>query len=255
MRLLALDGGNSRLTAAVLENGVWQGGDGLPTSEVEAGGGGVERLIRSVLTACDSGPIEGAVACLVRPGLTGVVSSAVQAVLGLPLSRVGHELRPEIEIRYRPPTGCGRDRVLGAWKAREEFGAPVIVVDFGTATTFDVVSADGAFIGGAIAPGVSVAAEALFRAAPRLPRIAPRAPLTALGSDTEHGLASGIYGGYRHLVDGLVGQLIDELGGEPTVIATGGWSELMAPVCTRIRHHRPHLLLEAMAQLFAEAAP
>lgn len=133
-----------------------------------------------------------------------------------------------LTVRYANPAEVGADRIVNALAARELHGAPVVVVDFGTATTFDVVNADGEYIGGLITPGISISAEALFSNASRLYRVDIRQPEHLVGTDTAGAMQSGIYYGYIGLVDGIMERLKAELPGIKKVIATGGLAELIA---------------------------
>jgi type III pantothenate kinase len=131
-------------------------------------------------------------------------------------------------IRYDHPSEVGADRIVNAVAARELYGSPVVVVDFGTATTFDVVSAAGEYAGGIIAPGIGISADALFRHAARLSRVDVRRPPRLVGRTTATAMQSGLYFGYVGLVDGILERLHQELPGLSTVVATGGQAELIA---------------------------
>lgn len=137
-------------------------------------------------------------------------------------------IRTGLPIRYDNPSEVGADRIVNAVAARERYGAPVVVVDFGTATTFDVVNAAGEYTGGIIAPGISISAEALFAQASRLYRIDVKEPPQLVGRNTGGAMQSGIFYGYVGLVDGILRRLHDELPGLETVIATGGQAALIA---------------------------
>jgi type III pantothenate kinase len=120
------------------------------------------------------------------------------------------------------PTELGADRLVNAIAAFERYGGPCIVVDFGTATTFDVISANGEYLGGAIAPGLGISADALFARAARLGRVDIKRPAKVIGTNTVSHLQSGLYYGYIGLVDGILERIVTELGAQPNVIATGG---------------------------------
>ncbi|MEW6724277.1 MAG: type III pantothenate kinase [Bacillota bacterium] len=141
---------------------------------------------------------------------------------------VGPGVRTGIDIRYENPREVGADRILNAVAGYEKYGGPLIVVDFGTGTTFDVVSADGAYIGGAIAPGIGISTEALFQRAAKLPRIELVRPKTVIGKNTVSAMQAGIIYGFVGQVDGICRRIKKELGGEARVIATGGLAELIA---------------------------
>jgi type III pantothenate kinase len=138
-------------------------------------------------------------------------------------------------IRYDNPAEVGADRIVNAVAARERFGAPVIVVDFGTATTFDVVNAAGEYAGGIICPGILISAEALFAQASRLYRVDVRKPAELVGRNTATAMQAGIYYGYVGLVDGILERLMAEIPGIRTVVATGGQADLIASGSKYIR--------------------
>jgi type III pantothenate kinase len=176
-----------------------------------------------------------------------VVISSVVPPLHLTLDHLGRKyfgkkplfiepgVRTGMPIRYDNPTEVGADRVVNAVAARERFGAPVIVVDFGTATTFDVVNAAGEYAGGIIAPGIMISAEALFAHASRLYRVDVRKPAELIGKNTAGAMQAGIYYGYIGLVDGILERLLAELPGVKTVVATGGQADLIASGSKYIR--------------------
>jgi type III pantothenate kinase len=138
-------------------------------------------------------------------------------------------------IRYDNPAEVGADRIVNAVAARERFGAPVVVVDFGTATTFDVVNAAGEYAGGIICPGILISAEALFAQASRLYRVDVRKPPDLVGRNTATAMQAGIYYGYIGLVDGILERLMAEIPGIRTVVATGGQADLIASGSKYIR--------------------
>ncbi|MGH9380526.1 MAG: type III pantothenate kinase [Thermoanaerobaculia bacterium] len=152
-------------------------------------------------------------------------------------------IRTGLPIRYDNPSEVGADRIVNAVAARELYGCPVVVVDFGTATTFDVVSREGEYVGGIIAPGVGIAAEALFARASRLFRVDIQRPERLVGRNTAGSMQSGIYYGYLSLVDGILERLIAELGDLKTVVATGGHAELIAADSRYIREVSSRLTL------------
>ena len=137
-------------------------------------------------------------------------------------------IKTGLPIRYDNPAEVGADRIVNALAARELYGAPVVVVDFGTATTFDVVNPRGEYTGGIIAPGISISAEALFSHASRLYRVDLRRPDQLIAKNTVGAMQAGIYYGYLGLVDGILERLLDEIEGLEKVVATGGHAELLA---------------------------
>jgi type III pantothenate kinase len=159
-------------------------------------------------------------------------------------------VRTGMPIRLDNPLEVGADRVVNSVAARERFGAPVIVVDFGTATTFDVVNAAGEYVGGIIAPGISISAEALFAHASRLTRVDVRKPDELVGKNTAAAIKSGIYYGYVGLVDGILERLLAEITGVRMVVATGGQAELIASGSKYIREVDQLLTLSGLKLIY-----
>jgi type III pantothenate kinase len=151
-----------------------------------------------------------------------------------------------IEIHYDNPQEVGADRVVNAVAAKARWGFPVIAVDFGTATTFDVVDQSGAYVGGVICPGLVISAEALFARASRLWKVDVRRPSRVLGKNTAEAIQAGLYYGYIGLVDGILERLLQELPTPCAVIATGGQAELIASGSKFIREVDPHLTLTGL---------
>ncbi|HUB29951.1 MAG TPA: type III pantothenate kinase [Terracidiphilus sp.] len=148
------------------------------------------------------------------------------------------------------PSELGADRLVNAIAAFERYGGPCVVVDFGTATTFDVISAKGEYLGGAIAPGLGISADALFARAARLGRIDVKRPAKVIGTNTVTHLQSGLYYGYIGLVDGILERMVNELGEKPRVIATGGLARQIAPDSRYIAEIDDMLTLDGLRILF-----
>ena len=153
------------------------------------------------------------------------------------------------EIRMDNPDEVGADRLLNALAAHRKFGGPLVVIDFGTATTFDVVHGDGAYVGGVIAPGINLSIEALHRAAARLPRIGIGRPHSVIGRSTIPAMQSGIYWGYVGMIEGLVARIQAEFAGPLKVIATGGLAPLLAEGTAVIERIDPDLTLDGLRML------
>ena len=163
-----------------------------------------------------------------------------------PLLAVGPGVKTGIPIRYDDPREVGPDRIVNSVAAKERYGAPVIVVDFGTSTNFDVVSPDGEYVGGVLAPGIEVSMEALFARAARLVKVDYVAPPTVIGKTTVGGLQSGLVYGSAGQVDGIVGRIREELGAEARAVATGGLADLVAPHTRTIETVDPFLTLDGL---------
>lgn len=188
----------------------------------------------------------GAVVCSVVPALTLPWMAALERLCGRPPVEVSAATARQLPVRYHDPSAVGADRIANAIAARALYGTPAIVVDLGTATTFDCISRQGAYLGGAIAPGVSTSAEELFRRAARLPRVELRRPARALGRTTEESLQAGVLWGAAGQVDALVRRLALEMKGTPVVIATGGLAAIVAPECETINRVDETLTLKGM---------
>jgi type III pantothenate kinase len=190
-------------------------------------------------------PMAGALTSVV-PTLTREFASALAELTGAPPLILDHRTDLGIPNRYQDPAAVGPDRLANAIAASELYGLPAIVVDLGTATTFDVVSARGEYLGGAIAPGIATSADVLFRRAARLPRVELSAPERTIGRTTEESIRAGIVLGHAILIDGLVARIRAELGAKPRVIATGGYADLVRGACTAIEIVDPALTLKGL---------
>jgi type III pantothenate kinase len=163
---------------------------------------------------------------------------------------VSANARLDIEIRIDKPSEAGADRLVNTIGAFALYGGPLIVVDSGTATTFDVVAVDGAFEGGVIAPGINLSMEALHGAAARLPRVAIQRPDRIIGRDTVGAMQAGVYWGYVALIDGLIDRIKAEYGRPMTVIATGGVASLFESASQRIDHFDHDLTLRGLLEIW-----
>jgi type III pantothenate kinase len=182
----------------------------------------------------------------VVPPLTGTVGQACQRYLGHEPLVVDASAKTGVRIRYEEPHTVGADRVVDAAAVKHLYGSPACVVDFGTATTFDAISEEGDYLGGAISPGIGIAAEALFMRTAKLPRVELQRPPTAIGRNTVHAMQSGLLFGYVSLVEGMVARFRGELGPEMKVIATGGLAELVARETDAIQIIAPWLTLDGL---------
>lgn len=187
--------------------------------------------------------IKEVVMCSVVPPLTSVFEDLCQRYLGLPLLVVEPGVKTGVRVRLDNPREVGADRIVNAAATYRLYGGPAIVIDMGTATTFDVISKDGDYLGGAIAPGMEIATEALYNRTARLPRIELVRPKSAIGKNTVSAMQSGVIFGYIGLVEGLVARLAHELEGKAKVIATGGYAEIIARETPVIEVVNPHLTL------------
>ncbi|MCW3475210.1 type III pantothenate kinase [Limobrevibacterium gyesilva] len=253
--LLVVDAGNTNVVVAVHDGAQWRG-------------------IWRVATDPQRTSDEYAVWLLTLLNLSGVKREEVSAaVIGTVVPAALYHLRrlcrdwfdvePLIaratldwgfDIKVDNPEEVGADRLLNALAGHRTYGGPLVVIDFGTATTFDVVDRDGAYLGGVIAPGINLSIEALHRAAARLPRIGIGRPQAVIGRGTVSAMQSGIYWGYVAMIEGLVARIQTEYGGRLKVIATGGLAPLLAEGTTVIGHINPDLTLDGLRML-AERNP
>ena len=182
----------------------------------------------------------------VVPPLTGKVIDACQHYLKQEPLVVDAELKTGVRILYEHPNAVGADRIVDAAAVLKLYGGPACVVDFGTATTFDAITGDGDYLGGAIAPGIGIAAEALFTRTAKLPRVDLQRPPAAIGRNTVHAMQSGLLYGYVSLVEGMVARFRRELGDGMKVIATGGLAEIVARETDCLQIIAPWLTLDGL---------
>jgi len=194
--------------------------------------------------------ISGVAIASVVPTLTSVFRQVSRDYLALDPLVVDAGVRTGVRIRYENPREVGADRVVDCAAVQAKYGGPACVVDFGTATTFDAISREGDYLGGAIAPGIGIAAEALFAKASKLYRVEIAPPPRAIGTNTGLAMQSGIFFGYVALVEGLVARFRRELGDDMKVIATGGLADTVARETSVIQHVDPWLTLEGLRIIY-----
>lgn len=194
--------------------------------------------------------IEGVIMASVVPPVTNLFAEMVDQYLHLKPLIVGTGVKTGVAIRYESPRDVGADRVVNAAAAYRLYGGPACVVDFGTATTFDALSANGDYLGGAIAPGIRIGADALFKRTAKLPPVDLQRPGKAIGTNTVDALRSGILFGYVGLTEGMIARFRAELGPEMRVIATGGLAEVIAAETDQIQHIDPWLTLKGLRMIW-----
>jgi len=189
--------------------------------------------------------IEAAVCASVVPQFNDAIARLCSKWLGVDCRFLRHDPALGLKVAYEPPTAVGADRLANALGALAKFKPPIIVVDFGTATTFDAIDKDGTYQGGAILPGVQVSTQALVGRTAKLPQIEFKMPSRAIGRTTVESLQSGIVLGYAGAIDSLASRISAEIG-EATIIATGGLSGLFMGICESLQFHEPNLTLDGL---------
>jgi len=198
--------------------------------------------------------IDAAVMSCVVPPMETSMTEMAKSYLDVDLQVVGRDLAPSMPVRIDHPEEAGADRLVNAEAAWAKFQSSMVIVDFGTATTFDAITSDGAYAGGAISPGITVSSEALFRSASKLPRVELDRPESVIGTNTVASIQSGLMFGYIGLVREMVHRITTEMmdrdgdvpSGEPTVIATGGYASKLGPQIEVIDEVDPHLTLRGL---------
>ncbi len=207
-------------------------------------GGGASALVKKFVGAAK---IDGAILCCVVPRATPLVRKAVRTIWKLETLELNPKTIRGVGIDYPKPNSIGPDRLANAVAARFRFGTPVVVVDFGTAVTFDVVNSKGNYVGGIIAPGLAAMTNYLHEKTALLPKIKIREVKSAIGKSTEHAMLVGAVHGYRGLVRELIGELKRELRAKKLpVVATGGYAKLIAAKLPEISAVAPNLTLEGL---------
>src|SRR5438132_9055291 len=225
--LLVVDVGNTNIVLGIYRGDVlvnsWRLATARDRTSDEYGILAKQLVAESRITA-----FEGAIVSSVVPPLNTAMQSMIEKYFGVDALFVEPGVKTGIAIHVDNPQEVGADRIVNAVAAYAAHGGPVIIVDFGTATTFDVVTADAEYVGGVIAPGINISAEALFARASRLPRVEIRRPPSVVGMNTVVNMQSGLYFAYLGLVDGILARIKQEVAGVKKVIATGGLASLLA---------------------------
>jgi type III pantothenate kinase len=207
-------------------------------------------LAKQLINGSLDGGLEGAIVGSVVPPLNSAMSWMINHYFGVEAMFVEPGVKTGIAIRIDNPQEVGADRIVNCVAAYERFGGPTIIVDFGTATTFDVVTADAEYVGGAIAPGLNISADALFARAARLTRVDIKRPAHVIGSNTIVNVQSGLYFGYLGLVDGILARMKRELPVLKRVIATGGLASLFEAESEHIDEIDPELTLKGLKIIY-----
>jgi type III pantothenate kinase len=254
--LLTIDVGNTNTVLGVFEGADLKAHWRLTTRrEQTADEYGI--LVRNLFAASGLDPqaVDGVALASVVPPLTPMLIALSRQYLGMDPLLVEPGVRTGMPILYEPPGDVGADRIVNGVAAVAAYGAPVVVVDFGTATTFDVVSRKGEYIGGVICPGIGISADALFQRAARLPRVDVRHPGRVIGRSTVGSIQSGLYFGYASMIEGIIGRIRGELGESARVVATGGLAETLAADIPSIDVVDPVLTLTGLRLIYERNRP
>ncbi len=260
MMLLAIDVGNTNIVLGVFEDDQLTQSWRLQTLR-ERTADEIGILVTHLFgeRGVEKSRVDGIIISSVVPPLTGTMEEMAERYFGkLPLT-VDPATNTGMKILYTPQSDVGADRIVNAVAAYEMFGratkTPVIAVDFGTATTFDVISAAGEYVGGVICPGIGISADALFQRAARLPRVDVRKPPSIIGQTTVTSMQAGLFFGYVSMVDGIVQRIRAELpdGDRATCIATGGMATVLANETAVIERVEPDLTLQGLRLIWGRA--
>jgi len=224
--LLAIDAGNTNIKLGLFQGAEllanWRLATDRSRTADEYGND-----VRGLFAGIDVKQVEAIVITCVVPQLHDTLRMMSERYFELTPLFVDHTTKTGLTILYDNPSELGADRIVNAVAAVEKYGAPCVVIDFGTATTFNAINSKREYLGGIIAPGLMTAADALFARAARLPRVAIERPKKVIATSTIEAMKSGLFYGYGSLVDGLIERMLEEMEETPKVIATGGLAELM----------------------------
>lgn len=245
--LLVIDIGNTNIVIGVFEDDTlkahWRIATKKTKTEDEYGILFVNLFRTSSLSIDD---VDGIIMSSVVPPLSTTIGSVIEQYFGQVPLLVGPGVRTGMPILYDNPKEVGADRIVNSVGAYHKYKSALIIVDFGTATTFDVVSIKGEYLGGMIAPGISISINALFIHTSKLPRVELKKPKSIIGKNTIHSIQSGILYGYVGLVDGIVDKIVEEMGIKPKVIATGGLASVITPETRTIEVICENLTLDGL---------
>lgn len=249
--LFVIDIGNTEIVAGLFEKevlvGQWRISTHLHKTADEYGLQVLQLLETQNYTATQ---VDGVILSSVVPPLSTIFQDMIACYFSLTPIIVSEKIETGLTICYENPGEVGADRLVNAAAAYHLYGGPLIIVDLGTATTFCAISKQGDYLGGAIAPGMALSAEALVNRAAKLPRVALRKPACVIGKDTVSSMQSGIFFGYIGLINEIIHRIHQETGVQSKVLATGGLSGLIAPECHSISKIHPTLTLQGLMIIY-----
>jgi type III pantothenate kinase len=249
--LLVIDIGNSHIVSGIFQNEKlvceFRVGTEAHKTADEYG-----ILITHILKSRKISPqkIKAAIMSSVVPSFIAIFEEMIRTYFAITPMIVTHHLLTGISLKYDHPEEIGADRIVNAAAAYHQFGGPVVIIDFGTATTFCVISKEGAYLGGAIAPGLVISSEALFSYTAKLPRVEWLVPKSVIGKTTQAGMQSGLIFGHVGMVNELIGLIAKEIKQNPKIIATGGLSHFIAPLCKGVSIISPTLTLDGLLLIY-----
>jgi type III pantothenate kinase len=249
--ILALDIGNTHTVCGVFNGKEIAASWRLATDRLRTGdeyGLAIKGLLAD--KGIQAPAIDGVIISSVVPPVTGLFAEMSRVYFGCEPLIVGPGIKTGLQIRYENPREVGADRVVNAVAALHLYGPPLIILDFGTATTFCAINSHSEYLGGVIAPGCGISAEALFLRAAKLPRVELEKPKTVIGRNTIASIQSGLVYGYLGLVEGILTRMIQEMGGKPQVVATGGLSGLFGRESSMINITNPDLTLVGLRLIY-----
>jgi type III pantothenate kinase len=245
--LLALDAGNTNVTVGIFRDGILLDHRRLRTvREQTSDEWGI--LLMSLLryASLDPAQVQGIIVSSVVPPLNSALAEMSRRYFGMDAMFVTSQTDTGLTILYDNPYEVGADRIVNGVAALAKYGGPCVIVDLGTAITFDALSANAEYLGGIIAAGIGISAEALFSRTARLPLVDFRRPKRVIGTNTVASMQSGLYYGAIGAIDGMIERLVEELGPDTTAVATGGHAALIAPGSRYIRYVDENLTLEGL---------
>ena len=252
---IALDIGNSQIVCGVFQNNRLIADWRISTDHMKTVDE-YDMTLRGLLDIhkVDSTKIHGCILTSVVPPLTKAFETLLDSLVGRAPLLVTASCPHGLSLRYDNPEEIGTDRLVNAAGAFAHYQQGLIIVDFGTATTFCTITEEGEYLGGAIAPGLKIAADSLHLKTARLPKVDLAVPNSVIGRDTATSMQSGIMFGYSGLVDALVNRIQEDSGQPHYVVATGGLASVISPISSTIQEVRPHLTLEGLAFLYSRMA-